>query len=352
MAVFGFTVAGIPIVINAFIAALWQEKSNPVMQSVHFAFSLGMAVAPMVVAKFVPDKPITYQVPSSVNSAQKSFFTDTFEVTVIPPLLPVFLFAGCLLFLSTFVSMWSLVYQRSVRAVNHCESEHESIVSAAENDEECEDTFAKREENKYTHTLMIIAMMIGFTYQACENNSISFVYEFICFTNGHKMRALYITTLLSSSYAAFRFVNIFTARFVPTHIMILGHMCLALVCNLLLLLFTNTSYRSIVALIFISMGIGYSGVFPSLYSYYAQNINMSSQRFAPILMSAAVSCVVVPLVEGPFLRPDTSMIFIYVNLTSLILSLFFFTLFHCVCKRAALSSCHQRVTCINNNSSQ
>lgn len=296
------------------IIKLWNEKNNFYMQCLHFSFSVGMALAPLISAPFMRVRPTNatesnHQLYLIIEDEE--FDSNAFK---LPKLFTPYIVAAGSLVFAFVISMTIYIYGRK-----HQYSSSSSFDQNTAGDPVS--TQVSRESiNQQPNSIynVIIASLLLFFYMGTESNCNTFIIEFVTFSGYERKFGAYLASLLLTLYSIFRFISIFTSRKLPAHVMLFMNMSIVILASVLML-FASSSliFLSITFSIF---GIGTSSNFPSLYAYLGVKLNMSSKLMGILMASAAAANIVVQLVNGHLLQLYP-MTFVYINLSTILASL-------------------------------
>lgn len=339
-AVLGFFTAGMDVAGNAWILEIWQETANPYMQGMHFCYAIGMTIAPLIAEPFLsPDiKRENNTVISIDNGTDVAFFNVTnasavsdviagkSQIAVPYSICAVVLFAAAALLFTLFIRTPYLHPIRTVSQAKFSSSPSGDMVSAV-NDENI-NLIAMETPRRYYVTVILLGSALLCFYSGIEINTFTFFPDFAVYIDLHlsKSKAAFMTSLLSAAFACSRGVSIILAtKFKPTS-MLYTNLVLIGLGNGLMLVSANTSEHMLwVSLIL--CGFGYSCVFPGIYAFLEQRINVTNTICGLFMFSSSIATTINPLILGYFIETST-LVFVYINLVSLVTCLALFVGLH------------------------
>ena len=304
--------AAIDVAANSWILDLWGEECNSYMQGLHFSFGMGIALAPTMAAPFVGLEPKNVTISDTfVKIENNNSNNDQIQKVTAKPL-------GHFQFIFVLVGITSLVTTIIMYTFYIIENRkrRKIISNVIENADQSD--VKKELDATIHHQKKIFILVIGFFavlfHVGVEINSLRFVTEFIHFLNYDVETAAKQSSILSISYALFRFLGIFVARFMATDTMILTHLSMAMLGGIILMFLTHIS------LIWISIGLfffgaGCSVIFPSIYALVEERTHLSN--FAVGLFTAAglIPGIIYPSIMPAFMEKYPK-VFVYNILVS------------------------------------
>lgn len=334
-AVLGFFTAGMDVAGNAWILEIWQEIANPYMQGMHFCYAIGMTIAPLIAEPFLsPDiKRENKTVISVDNGTSIAFFNVTkgevvadviareSQIAVPYTICAIVLFAAAGLLFTLYVKTPYLHPVRTVSTAKSSSSSQDLVNSA--NDENI-NLISLQTPRRYYITVIVLGSALLCFYSGIEMNTFTFFPDFAVYIDLHlsKSKAAFMTSLLSAAFACSRGISIIVAtRFKPMN-MLYTNMILIGVGNSMMLMFANTS-EHMLWLSLVLMGFGYSCVFPGIYSFLEERINVTNTLCGVFMFASSIATTINPIILGYYIESNP-LIFVYINLFSLVtcLSLF------------------------------
>ena len=305
--VIGFFGPLAPLAANAWILQIWKEKSNPVMQGLHFGFSLSMTISPLIVAPYLSAKPEKHENITRAEwmSKESIAMRSTGEDGHLPSLFIPYLFPAALYFICSAAYVFVYFDKRYSQTgeSDKTSARKMSKVSRADEAEDCPDTAQSPNSTNSRNSLIVIVLAISVTVfnQANECNTMNFTAPFVSFLLGDKQKGAQAASLLAGSNAVGRLISVVTARYFAPQFMVMGHLLVILMGNVLLLMFAE-SWHTIIPIAFVLIGAGQSSVLPSLLSLFNQKIHMTNQLLSIILVADMVALIFAPLVVSPLLE--------------------------------------------------
>lgn len=338
-AVLGFFTAGMDVAGTAWILEIWQEVANPYMQGMHFCYAIGMAISPLIAEPFLsPDvKRENNTVISIDNGTSVSFFNITKGETVadtiaresqiaVPyTIVALVLFAAAGMLFTLYIRTPYLHPNRTVSTAKSSSSTQDLVNSA--NDENVNLISLEAPKHYYVTVIALGSAFLCF-YSGIEMNTFTFFPDFAVYIDLHlsKSKAAFMTSLLSAAFACSRGISIIIAtRFKPMN-MLYTNLILIGVGNGLLLVFANTS-EHMLWLSLVLMGFGYSCVFPGIYAFLEERINVTNTLCGLFMFASSIATTVNPVILGYYIETNP-LIFVYINLFSLITCLAIFMGLH------------------------
>ena len=354
----GVASAGMEVAVNAWMLELWQEDCNVYMQGMHFAYAIGVTIAPTLAAPFLSDavaspthgsnQNVTYV---GLNSTEKltsytlvnhanennsllpsgelkasSNFGDLSQGLLIP-----YSITAIVLIISAVVQAilyFILPYGENARSLQPPEVKEDNSIAltATLSSEKRESTVYETASLSRDHstklsskprsymTVMIISgCALTCFYAGLEMNSFIFLPDFAVALNYSKASGAYLTALMSTSYAVFRFFGIFFAVKFKTINMLYAHVSLIGLSNFII---WYASYYSpselLLRLGVIALGAGCSCVYPAIYSYLEEKITVTNGLCGLFMFTSSIATSVNPIIEGHYLESHPS-IFVGIN---------------------------------------
>lgn len=338
-AVLGFFTAGMDVAGNAWILEIWQEVANPYMQGMHFCYAIGMTIAPLIAEPFLsPDvKRENNTVIAVDNGTAITFFNVTkgevvadviarqSQIAIPYTICAVVLFAAAGLLFTLYVRTPYLHPTRTVSTAKSSSSCQDLVNSA---NEENINLIALETPKHYYITVILLGSALLCFYSGIEMNTFTFFPDFAVYIDLHlsKSKAAFMTSLLSAAFACSRGISIIVAtRFKPMN-MLYTNLILIGVGNGLMLMFANTS-EHMLWLSLIIMGFGYSCVFPGIYSFLEERINVTNTVCGLFMFASSIATTINPIILGYYIETNP-LIFVYINLMSLFMCLVIFIGLH------------------------
>lgn len=297
--VFGVFCGYVGLVSNSWIMEMWTTDSNPFMQGLHFSFAIGMTFSPLIVAPFLSSD-------SDLQQRTASRILAPYSMISASILLCGLMFGILRIFVT---------YKDEKRSIKKMRSQDPLIPADA--------SFG----HKHRDVILIIMSSVFVLFSnTVYSNVFSFLSTFLsCIPVPFPYpEAAYAASLLSASTAAARLVAVFLAVKVTARNMLLISFAMIFAGNLLLLFFVS-SFPSMVWSAVVLTGSGISCVYPSFLSLLEQRINMTTLVCCIFELSFSSSSIVLPIVMGTWIQ-SLPLIFVYVNLISLLISVCFFVL--------------------------
>ena len=337
-AVFGFSIAGLDVAGNAWILEIWQEGANPYMQGLHFSYAIGMTIAPLIAEPYL--SPEVRRQNATIISVDNGTTAEFFNLTNATSAADVIAsesriaipFAICSLSLTLaaillFTLYFTSPYTESLRTASQAK-----IISSgrhlADRDEEASNLIPVETPKEYFFKIVILGSCLLCFYCGIELNTFTFLQDFVVYSDLRltKSTGAYMLSVLSATFAACRGISIFVATRVKTTHMLYTNMLLIGTGNVILLIFGNSN-EQLLWLGLIIIGIGCSCVFPGIYSFLEERINVTNSVCGCFMFTSSIATTTNPILVGYFIE-SMPMIFVYINVVSLVICIFIFMALH------------------------
>jgi len=337
-AVFGFAVAGLDVAGNAWILEIWQESANPYMQGLHFSYAIGMTISPLIAEPFLsPEVRRQNATIITVDNGTMAEFFNLTDATSAADLINqesqiAIPFGICSLSLwisglVLFILYFTSPYTQMIRTASHAKASPGGHLCHIR-DDEASNLIPMETPRDYFYRVIIFGSLLLCFYSGIELNTFTFLQDFVVYSSLRltKSTGAFMLSVLSATFAIFRGLSILVATRVKTSHMLYTNMALIGIGNLLLLTFGNTSERLLwIALVI--MGAGYSCVFPGIYAFLEERINVTNSICGAFMFASSIATTTNPILVGLFIETNP-MIFVYVNVVSLILCILIFFALH------------------------
>lgn len=327
MAIISVINSSIDVVGTYWIVNLWRNKNNLYMQGLHFSFSVGMTITPLMCAPFMRSQARNLTQSTNTTTELPNFSHEqpgndsTPEPTIVLPHLFVpYTITSGLLVVSFGFSTLVYIFLRETNRPSLTSIPQENLVG---------------NENSQTPVLnstvnskvaVLLGSLLLFFHMGTEGNCNTFIVEFVTFLGNERKVGAYEASLLLTFYSIFRFISIFTAGKLPVHVMIFLHLTIVL-SSAVMMFFLAQSSLMLLSITFATFGIGASSLFPSIYAYLGVHLTMSSKLTGIFVASSASANIFIQLLNGHFLQSHP-MSFVYINLFTVTASLITFALLH------------------------
>lgn len=328
----GIFSAGLDVAGNAWLLELWEEKANVPMQGMHFAFAIGMTIAPLMATPFLSrdirevetfdpfhtPKEFTSSSSEHIATKTKSNIEIPYGITAATLILSGIL----LLFVSFIVNIEQQERKSSTSDTKQLEDGKSCQGSCQESSRTCK---------KYLHPkyLVILSSLILCFFTGVEINSFSFLPDFAVYSRLHlsKKTGALMTSVLSGSFALFRGINILAATRFSSEVMLYSHFLITCIgCIFLVPAAMIDNVYIGVRLLWTSiiiLGAGYSCMFPTVYAYLEERITVNTFMTGATIFAGSVSTIVTPLIVG-FTIETYPLIFTYVSVVGLLICIVLF----------------------------
>lgn len=272
---FGFVSGGIDCASHSWIMELWPE-SGAVVQTLHFFFSLGMVIAPLVEAPF-----LSSVVPFSGlligNGTAVHEFVHESRIHI-----PYAIGSGLYLAAAVF-AIWLRCYARyDAREAKSPESRETTSGGTH--------VIVSLDANPIMGFMVKgLALLLFFSYAISEMNLLSFISEYAVYSDLKLSKATgaFMASVLAASYSVFRAVSAIVAARVRTTVILYACVLMIASGNACLLFWGNTSVIGLWVAIVV-LGAGHSSINASLYSFLRERMDMRSLICGCCIFSSCV----------------------------------------------------------------
>ncbi|CAG2164568.1 unnamed protein product [Oppiella nova] len=303
---FGLGEGGFDTACHAWILEMWENDNGPYMQALHFTFGLGTVLAPLISYKFLGEN--IHKHVNTVSSVQEFPINNMTSSTQL-------MISGPSVERSRKSSKASLLRSHestageSVKLLNNnFEAKHLS-----------DRTRGKPYSKGYLISLVSICSVMFCFYEGMENINFEYLATFNINTELElsKQTSDLIASAMSTAYTIGRGVGIFLAiKIQPKYFLYLDLILISLG-NGILYAFSNTS-EVMVYIGTITLGFGFSTVFPCVFSYMELFIPMTDMICGIITVSGALIAIIDPIIVGRYIT-EAPYILLYLNIGSTIL---------------------------------
>ena len=337
-AVFGFAIAGLDVAGNAWMLEIWQEGANPYMQGLHFSYAIGMTVGPLIAEPFLsPEIRRENSTIISVDNGTTAEFFNLTNATSVADIInaeskieipfAICSLALCLSAVLLFVLYFTSPYTETLRSASQAKVTS-SGRHMVDKDEEQSNLIPVETSKEYFYKIIVLGSMLLCFYSGIELNTFTFLPDFVIYSDLRltKSKGAYMLSVLSAVFACCRGISIIVATRVKTSHMLYTNMLLIGIGNAILLFFGNSSEQwTWIGLIV--MGIGYSCVFPGIYAFLEERINVTNSVCGCFMFASSIATTTNPILIGYFIE-TSPMIFVYINVVSLVVCLLIFIGLH------------------------
>ena len=324
---------------------LWQEKANPFMQGLHFSYALGLTIAPLISEPFL-SKEIKNQTSNSASQSveqqmDSEFFQSFLETSgdldegahlnktmhtetriYIPygiSALMMFV-SAILLFAMSFIVPYIEQKRQSSGSRDPGDATQSSSTSKEDLDDKTQESTDKRYlDYKY---LIVLGNFLMCFYTGVELNAFAFLPDFAVYSQMRlsKSTGAYMASVMSAAFAAFRGLSIPVATKLSSERMLHLHFLIVCLGNGLLVVAGLIPSVPLTWVAIVIMGIGMSCMLSTIYSYVEERIVVTNRLTGLFIFSSASSTVLYLTFLGIFIK-KYPMIFVYVNILSLLITL-------------------------------
>ena len=357
----GLTSAILSVGANAIILNLWNDDCNMYMQGLHASFGLGMALSPSILGPFLGLSP-SHHTPRHNSSDNSTFISihpaevdaDVHDATHSTPhpvksiesFQLIFILSGLCVLSSAFIQIALYVTENyMIKQIMQQLTLEGKIINGLLR-ENCEDSKDSKEDEQAksistspgtnnnsssssgnsdtgasastSRSVLILGSVIFFIFIGMEVNSFTFVTEYIHYSNYDIETAAYQSTLMSASYAIFRFIGIYTSTLMSTETMIIIHMSMLAFSGMILFFFSHNSLLAISIGLFL-FGAGCSVIFAAISSIIEAKIKQTDFSVSLFIFCGSVSLAGYPLIVPHMLEKSPQLYVYNIIISTLIL---------------------------------
>ncbi|CAG5123774.1 unnamed protein product [Candidula unifasciata] len=304
---------------NACQMKMWRNQAKVMMQTMHFAVSLGGVIVPLYTEPFLAKRIMyTESGTSNVTTGNASGVSPTsrFSDTNV---YYAFLISGVILLLTSVPLVVLFIKQRSPTIQTN--SEKNTNVQITHRKLPC-----------FLHLFMLTNICLMFLFYCCaELTFSSFLMSFLVneFDSLTTSESLYITTALWASFALSRFIMIFVSKVISS--LQLLSLCVLVMLVAYIGFFISVVLKSITAIVvFTSMaGLGLSSIFPAGYSWVETDLLKVTPRVSSsIMITGSGGRIIIPVIMGFLMDQVSNWWFCYTVLgTTVLVCLIFIFLY-------------------------
>ena len=315
----GFASAGIDVAGNAWLLEMWQENSNPYMQGLHFSYALGSTLSPLLAEPFLsPDRP-PLNISGMVNVSDPhqtipfvniTDYAQQSQIQVPYSIVASVSFLASILLLTLY---FLNPYKDPLRTLSHLKSSQSMEIT-----DESVNLIPMRLPRSYFVTIIILGGSILCFYAGIELNTFTYLPAFAVNIDLHlsKSTGAFMTSVTSASYTVSRGLSIFLATRFKTTTLLYFNFSIIGVGNLLVLRYANSS-ETMLWVGLIVMGFGFSSVFPGIYAFLEERINVTNTVCGFFMFASSLATTINPIIEGKYIE-KYPLTFVYINIVSLI----------------------------------
>ncbi len=318
--IYGVGAGGIENAGNVGCLLIWRgrEDGGPFMHAVHFGYSFGTVIGPLITAPFLKSPGINVPVDNSTEVLDSS--DRSTDIEEVPGIVQLYVMVGCL------VVAAGLGYL--VMAIRNCfkaeEWSDDDANAGAKNDKPDQKTTVK--------LILFVGLMciFYFLYVGVEVVTGTYIATFAVKSelNASKVDGAYVTALFWGSFSAFRFVAIFLAIYLNPLTTMLISFGLCLSSGFGLIIFAQDSLIVLQVLIAI-MGIGMASIYATGLLWMENYIVVTNKIGAAYSFSAMSGPDLFPILAGTFIV-QYPMSLMYLVLSTVIGCVIIFALSACV----------------------
>lgn len=350
----GFASAGIDVAGNVWLLEMWQENSNPYMQGMHFSYALGSTISPLICEPFLsPDKIVNGTVVNGTSVHGTSFHGTSvhghgtgnnldnltiFDNTTIIPFTNIssdafrsrihipYAMVSSISFLASLLLVIFYInspYKDPLRTLSHIKPSQSIEIT-----DESINLIPLRLPRSYFVTIISLGALILCFYAGIELNTFTYLQAFAVNIDLHltKSTGAFMTSVVSASYTVSRGLSIFLATKFKTTTLLYFNLTMIGIGNVIVLINCNTN-ESGIWIGLIVMGFGFSSVFPGIYAFLEERINVTNTVCGFFMFASSLATTINPIIEGKYIE-SYPLVFLYINIVSLIICLILFGALH------------------------
>ncbi|KAL4221951.1 hypothetical protein ACF0H5_018002 [Mactra antiquata] len=313
---------------NAHIGSIWGSESAPFMQCVHFGFSFGGFIGPLIAEPFVAPKDCIFKNSTIETTTMANASIECEEVYGETHITYAFLIAGIIALSAAipFLVMYCLPSRYNLYV---CTPYEQGTNQVQENEEK---TMPKMSRFNKTVFVILLALLIS-DYACIEARFSSLLTTFLNdYLGWLTSTGLHVTSLFWGMFAAGRLLGIVVTRFLSSESMIITYL-IALALTFVAFLFG--AMYNLDKLIWASSalaGLCMSVIFPSVFSWTAEKIVVSGAISSFYIIGCSGFNMLLPLLFGYLMDNITQMYYIYLLLASVGLAICLFACSRCFIK--------------------
>ena len=179
--------------------------------------------------------------------------------------------------------------------------------------------------NVYYWTILILCCTISCFYFAMNINNNSYIQAFgIESQQMNKTTGTYLTLTYSSVQTFSCFCFVFISTLLSPKFIILIDLMLMAISNCILIFFCD---QNMFRLSIVLLAIGMSSIYPSIYSFMKQRIDVNNNVGSIIIFSSGIISIIYPILEGNYIEAFP-LTFPLINLVSLIIMIILFSVLY------------------------
>ncbi|KAI1285827.1 Major facilitator superfamily domain-containing protein 4A [Halotydeus destructor] len=322
--------AAVEVAVNAWILELWKEESNPYMQTLHFVFSLGTAIAPFICEPFLSNTASN----TTSSTIETAVMTETFAANGtntnhnsdgFNESMPFFIAAAGLVVavLAQLYLYIAVSYKQEDRSINTVTEDEEELVDPINSE-----TMAYLPRSYFVMVVVWACLVISFE-GGTELNSFTYFTTFAINTklSISPSKAAIMSGTLNGSFTVSRFISIFLATRMKVVTMLYMNLTIINIGNLLIWFSVYTSFELGLWIGVIFLGFGFSSSWPAVFAMVEQRINVTNVVCSILVSATVLLAVIDPLIEGRLIE-KWPIVFAYINLGSGAICFVAFVLLH------------------------
>jgi fucose permease len=172
---------------------------------------------------------------------------------------------------------------------------------------------------QYLVSMVIIGGLMFCFYEGMENINFEYLstFSFNLKLNLSKQTSALVLSAMSAAYTVGRGVGIVLAIKIEPKYFLYCDIILISIGNAIIYIYANTSETMYITGVVI-LGLGFSTVFPCIYSYMEQHIRLTNFICGILMVSCASIAIIDPIIVGRYIT-DYPYILLYVNIGSTVL---------------------------------
>ncbi|CAG7787015.1 unnamed protein product [Allacma fusca] len=340
-ALIGIGSGGVDTSQGAWIIDIWRHEAAPFILSLHFAYSAGTLIPPLVLGPY-----LTEEEDKACNGTTITISTSTstelpYESKLQVPFTIGASIACISIVIQTFMYLFVFRQNKSTSSNQNTTNGEKNKVEEVEIEETSKVAATATEAaspSDLKRTILLVALcccVIAF-YQGLELSTSQFIPTFahfskVCLSEKESAR---IGFGLQMGFASGRLCGIFLVLKIAPHFILVGNFLLLLISNIILLVWagSNVTWLWVGS---VGFGLGMSTVFPAMYAYIEKYLFVTDRITSTVAVCGGLVAAIYPIVVGKSVENNPEVL-TYVNFLSLfVIGVAFSVLFYVTHVRAS-----------------
>ncbi|RWS29144.1 sodium-dependent glucose transporter 1-like protein [Leptotrombidium deliense] len=295
-AVNGITSGVSDVASNVWLLDMFKEKSGPYIQALYFFFALGSSLSPLLSAPFLKE-----------NNLQETKIYSAYIVSGI-----IGAFSSIILLIVYFASpvRETIFNVRTEFAQMLCNWKPVRMMSW------------------YISVVVGLGFITILVYSGFEISYMQFMPILVTQSklNVSDTDAAFMNSAMNVAFTCFRGISIIANMIIESKILIYFDLFVLSIATTILFIFINTS-QTMLYVGNILMGVGFSSIYPSIYAFVEQYIDVTNFIGSLFAFASGVTAIIYPPVIGEYIERNP-LVVLYLNVMSISLTLFAFVALH------------------------